>query len=285
MFLCTFRNTIKNIIRSYSFYIALLVLSAVLVDLLTNVSIGYFDHELNEAIMHGDERFEFTYQSYVQLFCNCVSLLTKYAIPLFAIITTVLIVIRDFGDGFFEIEKAAGASPARYLFGRLGTLTVFNFAVSTFFVFIYFYYVVVPYKIDGQPFANYFFSGTIWLFINCLAKVLPCVLFYTCLTYCIGSIFKNGISAAVGSMGYVLFVYIHNMYNISGNSLFVQYFRPSDQTKLLWYLYYYDTVWFEDTLETFDTSLSDAILCIAILLVFSTLFSLVSYLRIRKRTV
>ena len=120
MLLTTYKNTFKNLIRSTTFWL--------LVSLLVIVAA----QGARESFYLGDDdpNFVLNYKDYVQCIINSVAAkLLMYALPIFAVITVVLVLNRDYGDKFFEIEKAANIKPFAYLSGRLSALISINFVV------------------------------------------------------------------------------------------------------------------------------------------------------------
>ena len=98
MFLTTYKNTLKNLIRSTTFWLLVAVLAIVVIQ---GVNEGFY-------LVDTEPDFVLTYQMYIQSIINSLaSKLLMYALPIFAVITVVLVLNRDYGDKFFEIEKAA----------------------------------------------------------------------------------------------------------------------------------------------------------------------------------
>ena len=121
MLLSSIKNTFKNTVRSVSFWLIVLTFALIAFYNVGSLSYSQYDLELKEYIYDTDPRFSLDYQGYIKQFCTVFDMLMPYAVPLLAIVSTALIVFRDYGDNFFEIEKASGIKPIRYLSGRLGT--------------------------------------------------------------------------------------------------------------------------------------------------------------------
>ena len=106
----TYTNTLKIIVRSTTFWLLFIILMTTAVS----GAIGGFyvgDDEPDVVLSYND---------YIQVIANSlISTLAFTALPLFCIVTTVLALNRDYGDDFFEIEKAAGIKYFKYLLGRL----------------------------------------------------------------------------------------------------------------------------------------------------------------------
>ena len=120
MFRQTYKNTIKNLLRSPVFWFILIVLVfTVMYDEYT----GHFGGDT-------DPTFVLSYQNFVQTMTNitCAAILF-YPLPIFTTFTVVLILNRDYGDKFYEIEKCGGLRPSTYILGRLAALVSVNFVV------------------------------------------------------------------------------------------------------------------------------------------------------------
>ena len=132
MFFRTFRISLQNLFRSPLFWLTVLLVTGISIYEGQNLSYGYYDEALNETIMDTDPRYVLNFQTYVQHVSNtCGAQIMVYALPLFAVVTSSLILMRDYSDKFFEIERAAGIKPARYVWGRVAALLTVN-TVMTF---------------------------------------------------------------------------------------------------------------------------------------------------------
>ena len=277
MFYKTFTTTIKKLIRSASFWLAFSVFVIITI------------YGASEGFYIGDDAPDMVlkYHDFVECVTNSiVAKLLMYSAPIFTVITVVLVLLRDYGDSFFEIEKAAGISPFRYLAGRLTALALLNFLVLVFMnMLCLHYYVFTRGGVDGMSISSYLWESTVRLLRVDLFVGLPSLLFYIGLTYCVGTLFKNGIPAAVVSMGYTIMFYAsYLMFRRRIAAVFFEYLSPIPK-KLRGFFQWFDTDRFELGLVHYDTSLGDMLLCVAFLTGCSLLFSLISYFRIRKRTV
>lgn len=290
MFAVTIRHTWRNLFRSPTFWFCLAVVVIVATHGVYKGSYGYFDRELKEVIYDTDPRFILDYQTYIKHFSNALSNILSYSIPIFTVIAASLILTRDYGDRFFEIEKASGVKCPAYLFGRITGLVSAVFLITTvLYVYSFYLFVFTRGAVDGMTLPELLKDSVIRLLRMVFARGLPNVVFFVCLTYCLGSLFKSGISAAIGGMVYAIFCFASEFFLMASlrqidATAFFDWFHPIPK-KLTYYLYYYDTEWFEDLLVSQNTSLSAACLCIAFLVGASLVYCGVSYLRIRKREV
>ena len=275
MFLTTYKNTLKNLIRSTTFWLLVAVLAIVVIQC---VNEGFY-------LVDTEPDFVLTYQMYIQSIINSLaSKLLMYALPIFAVITVVLVLNRDYGDKFFEIEKAANVRPTSYLYGRLSALISVNFAVLIFSNLLFMYwYLYTCGGVEGMTMWEMISETFIRVLRVDIFVGMPSLIFYIGLTYFVGAIFKNGIPAAIVGMGYAIGFYagyITLRFRIAEE--YFSYFSPIPQ-KLRRFFHYYDTEWFEDTIKRQNTSVGDVAFCISFLVGIAVLCSVISYIRVRQR--
>ena len=286
MFFQIYKTTLKNILRSKTFWLALILLFAVAVYEGIKSSYGYYDMQLKELIMDTDPRFILNYRTYIQHISNSCGSLLVYAIPIFAVISTVIVLTRDYGDKYFEIEKSYGQKVFRYLLGRLAGLIVIIFIAITLAVITTFYwYVFSRGGVNGLDTAEMLADSIVRLMRNIIFRAWTCALFYICFTYVVGSMFKTGIIGGIVGMGYaVVYIACNLMLRLRVDPFYFDYLSPSPN-KLMYYLYYYDTEWFEELLPAVDTNLQKAAICICVLVGASLIYCVISCLCIRKREI
>lgn len=283
MFLISTKNTFKTIIRSASFWLIIAVFILIAFYSVSSLSYSYYDLDLKEYIYDTDPRFSLDYQGYIKQFCTVFDSLMPYAVPLLSIVTTALIALRDYGDNFFEIEKASGIKHFRYITGRLGTLIFINMTITAIVAIVMLHTIVLPR--NGYTGSSYWVESWLRIMQNVLARALPCICFYVALAYSLCTIVKNALLSSALCLGCMIACYAADLLSVSNTGIFLEYLTPTGSNKVIYYLYYNDTEWFDWMLETFDTSLIEAVACITLLIGTSLLFSLISYLRIRKRTI
>lgn len=285
MFISIFKTTFKNLFRSVTFWLTLSVLIIVLVNTAMSGYHGRYMPEYDEMIWDTDSRYVLTYNVAHQWISNAATLLMRYMLPILATVTAVITLNRDYGDGFFEIEKASGMKPSQYILGRLSSLLSINYIIATIAYFLTFHlYVYTRNGIEGMAFWDYLTDTTVRLFRISFFRVLPCILFFLCFTYLLGAIFKSRIVAAIGSMGYTIAMYVLNFFIVSKDGIFLDYLCPIP-SKLELYYFCYDTDNFEQFIDNMNVTLTDALICLIVLIGVSTLYGLYSYILIRKRTV
>ena len=286
MFYQTYKTTIKNITRSKTFWFAVMLLFIIALYEAIRGGYGYYDHQLNEVIMDTDPRYVMRYPITVQDVANTCYSLLYYVMPIVSVIAAVSVLSRDYGDSFFEIEKTRGVKTLGYLTGRLAGLITVTFPVYISACFLRFYwYVFSRGGIDGMGTAEMLADTIPRLIRDIVTAGFSCILLYICLTYVVGSIFKNAVMGAAAGIGYVVAYYAARFVVKSRiDPFYFDYLSPIPD-KLRYYLHYYDTEWFEETIASFETNLAKAMMCIGILLGVSLIYCTITYFRIRKRDV
>lgn len=276
MFLSTYVITLKNLIRSKTFWLMLCVLLVISVHGALN---GYY----GRADL--DKEYVLSVNKYVQTISNAgCSTLLMYAFPIFAIISTALIITRDYADDFFEIEKSRGVKTAYYLFGRLIALISVNFVIFIFMhLLIMNINVFTRGGVENWDIVAFIIDSFVRVLRFDFFVALPTLIFYIGITYSLGTIFKNSIVPTFISFGYVIFFYVvYLLYRNTFSETYFSYFSPMP-FNLRRYFHLYDTEWFEDYVIRNDLSIEKVMFCIAFLVGVSILFSAISYLRLKKR--
>ena len=291
MFYVTYKNTIKTLFRSALFWMILFIVGAIVIEGGLQIQSGRAIVENNVIIrnvMDTEEEFReyFTHNFYVQTIQNSQSAnLMSYAMPLLAVLTTMLVVIRDYRDNLYEIEKASGTKPMTYFGGRITALVTVNyilcFTLGLLAFHTYFYSRGGPPDFFASAF-DYFADSTVRIFRVFICAEVFTVLFYIAITYVIACLSKSGFLAGIVGTSTVFLTYL------AGTSLksrfpelFHDYLR---QRSLKHYIYVglYDSGLFNNPANSF--TMNDVIICIAITLGMSAVFLILSYISTKKRT-
>lgn len=286
MFTQTFKTTLKNLVRSLLFWAALAIVIFVVIYYLTQSHQGYFDLTSGETITDLDPRYVMSYYTYLLLPMNFFRAgLMFYAMPVFTVISTLLVMNRSYGDGFFEIEKAGGVKPSVYFFGRFSALVTVNVAVSLIISVIgSLTYYCMRGGYDGfAAFGSFLYDYSARFFRLYIIAVIPAILLYMGLTYMIGSIFKSGFAGAVIGFGYTLMTYLCNYQLRFRMPNFYNDFITPTSSPLYLYLSYYKTVEIED--DTMIFNFVDTIVWLGIILGTSILCFAISYICTRRRKI
>lgn len=285
MFFTIYKTTFKNILRSSMTWMVLAVFGFITYSVLTQASYKIYSFEYKETLLDTDPRFVFEFEQYVQSIINLLNgRLMSFAMPLFTVVTTVLVLNRDYGDQFYEIEKAAGLKPSQYLFGRLAALVTLNFIVLTTMAFLFLHiYFILRGGVPELGWFRYFTDSAVRMMRLVVFFAMPTILFYIGFTYCVGSICKSGLAGAAVSIGYIIFTMIDNIILSAGKwAWYFNYFSPMPQ-KVETCFHYYDTDRFQSLIVLMDTDLGKVALCIGIFVGLAVIYSAIAYLLMRKR--
>lgn len=289
MFLATYKTTLKNIVRAPTFWFLLFLFVLKLTETVPNPSSEFYDPELKEWITETDPRFVLGLGTFTKRTSQSVSSMMSELIPFFTAVTTVLVLNRDYGDSFYEIEKAAGIKPRHYLLGRLLALGTLLVVISVVVCFTFFHtYILMRGGVPSLDWVTYFTASAVRLLRYFIFTAIPTILFYVAFTYCIGALFRSGIPAAVVSIGYVVLnTVVYKRLRFRMNPFYFDYLAPSPQ-QLEEYFYSINRDLIGQTevdglLKMLDTNLEKAVLCICYLAGLTLIYSTIAYIFTRGR--
>ncbi len=289
MFLSIYKTTIKNLFRSFIFWMAVAFVIGVVLYRHSDAHYGEFSMIYKEMIYDTDPRFVLKMSQYQDLIGNvCISHVMYYAMPIFTVISTVLVLNRDYGDQFFEIEKAGGVKSVKYTGGRIAALVTVNFALVIIACFLGVWLYLLT---RGGP-AKMDTGELLWDSAKRLIRFIvfmpwPTTLFYISFTYFLGNIFKNGWIGGMGGMSHIVATYLFG-YQLRFRlpDRYHDYFSINNAKKIRHYLT--RCSWdrdFESFIRKYGTSFEDAVLCFSFVVGLAILMLIVSYIRVRKRSV
>lgn len=287
MFCAEYKNTVKNLFRSAVFWLMAVILIIIAIYEATGVMYNYYDPALGVVIYDTDPRYVLQFNTYVQTVMNaCVSNVMMYGMPLFTVVSATIILFRDYGDRFFEIEKSCGVRPFQYLGGRMAALITVNTATAFLATMLSLYvFVFTRGGVEGIGFFKLLADSVVRVTRVTLFISLPCILLYITLTYAVGSIFSSGIPAAVAGLGYAVFYYVANlMFRFRIAPAYFDYMSPLPQ-KTRTYFHYFDTEMFENITQNSGVTLWQVSLAIGCLITVSLLYAAAAYIRTRKRNI
>lgn len=225
LFYTTFKNTIRNIIRSKTFLLSLLLVIVVAIYEAHGVHYSKFSLETFTTIMDNDPLYVLEFRIMRQHIQNAYAETVWYALPLMCVITTMLILSHDWNDRFFEIEKATGTKPLSYISARLCAILVINVIVLIFSLFLGFYwYVFSRGGVKDMSVFTMIIDSLPRLLRYVLLMGIPCVMMYVGLTFAVGNLIKSSIAGAVAGMGYVISFYLFYLF-FSAQQKFPIYFN------------------------------------------------------------
>ncbi|MBQ7336930.1 MAG: hypothetical protein IJW40_00585 [Clostridia bacterium] len=287
-FNATVNVTLKTLLRSVPFYLALAVLLGMVIYLASRPSYGTFDFDLEMTIWDTDPRFVLSRTDYLQHVGNaCVGQVMSLGMPFFSVVSTLVVLFRNHGDGFFEVEKASDLKASTYLYGRLAALALVNLVALIVACHLAFYwYVFTRGSVVGMTPLQIIQDSVPRIMRFVLLLNLPATLFYIGFTYAIGSVFRSGYAAALGGLGHIVFYYYVSAYfRHTYAPIYFQYLCPTPR-KLRYYLVALDDqegLGAEIYMQFLDTSLPDALICIGALLGAAGIYCAVSYFLQRRR--
>ena len=282
LFYTTFKNSIKTLLRSKTFLLSVLLVIFVAIFDATKVHYSKFSLEFWETIMDTDPRYVLEFDIFRQHIQNaCFAGIMWYALPLLAVISTMLILSRDWGDRFFEIEKAAGKRPLSYVSARLCAILTVNVVVMVFAMLLTFYwYVFSRGGVEGMSVFAMIADSFPRFFKYVLFIGLPCIMMYVGLTYVAGNLLKSGIAGVAAGMGYIVGFYVFYLFFSASQKypIYFDYLSPVPM-KLRFYL-----SWFDKANSTANgTSLWQAAIGFGVLVGAALIYYAVSYWRVRRR--
>lgn len=287
MFLTEFKTTCKNLFRSSVFWLSLCILLIIAIYEATEVSYAYFDPSIGETIWDNDPRYVLTFQTYVQTVMNaCVANIMLYGMPIVTVISTALVLFRDHRDGFFEIQKASGLRPHQYLLPHLSALLTINFVIAFLATELSLsFFVITRGGVDGYGLGFILLDSLVRVARVTACIALPNLMLYISLTYAVGSVLKSSVAAAAAGFGYAIFFYAVNlMFRFRVASWYFDYLSPLPQ-KPREYFIYFGSEWHEEIIEMMGVTLGQALLAIGCLAAFALVYTLISYVCVKKRNI
>ena len=288
MFSTIYKTTLKTLFRSRTVWLALALIVIVLGADVMKGHYGYFDLQIGEMIYDTDPRYILKFDTYREnvLQNTACATIMLYPLPLFAVIATVAVLMRDYGDHYYEIEKAGNVRPISYYFARLlGIMTVVMVvAVGTTLLGIY-WYVFSRGGVEGYSAGELLLDTflRIWKYVG--GMMLPVLLAIVSATLCLGNLLRNTLIAALISLFYLVANYLYcYIGNVTGWQPYFQYLSNTP-SKLRWVIAAYDRADPAATMAAFGTTPTLALYCVLITLIATLLYSVVAYLRIRSREI
>ena len=291
MFLATYKATLKNLVRAALLWVIALLVVGVAIERTSSPNYGAVIVENNQIVAEYtdlDPEFEFDFHGYVQALRNNFAGLSIYAIPLFAVISVMLVLSRDYKDNFFEIDKAGGVRSGTYFLGRLAAILTVNIAVGLTINLFYNHLYCITRDIMGDLAMSswsYICETNVRVLRLYFLGMLPGVIFYTGLTYMAGSLLKSGFLGSLIGSSWFMFLYAAMKNNISVKLTKTYQFLDPHAHEFYAYWGYYDTEWFTDKALRNPWSTEELILHTAIIAGAGIFGFVVSYFCVKKRTV
>jgi hypothetical protein len=197
-----------------------------------------------------------------------------------------LTTVGDYGDRYYEIEKAGNVRPLSYYFARLlGIMTVVMVvSLGTTLLSVY-WYVFSRGGVDGFGFGFVIKDAFLRVWKYVIGLMLPILLAIVSATLCLGNLFRNALVAALGSLAFIVANYLYcYIGNITGWQPYFEYLS-THPSKLRWVIAAYDRGNPIEVMNSFFTSPKHAMICIGIAVGAALLYSIIAHLRIRSREI
>lgn len=289
MFLSVYKTTLKNLFRSLLFWLMLVLLLGFSLYQITQASHATYSFEHKEKIWDTDPRYVLLLENYVQKVDNdCINTML-YVMPLFCVVAVFLTLSCDYGDGFYEVERAGGQKPLCYLTGRLAALATVCLPIFLLAILCREYlYVITRGGVEGMENGELALDVLIRTVRTVVCTTWPAILMFIAVTYAIGALFKNAWTAAAGTSIFIMLNYLfHYQLRFRMPDWYCDYLAPMP-SKVRHYFKFYDyytSAEFEAFLVENNTSFEQMLTCVAYLLGLTLIYSLVSYLRLRHREI
>ncbi|MBE5817964.1 MAG: hypothetical protein E7312_02805 [Clostridiales bacterium] len=288
MFWQSYKTTLKTLLRSAIFWMGAVAAFGIIMYAAIRVNYSYVvveDNKIMDTILDTDPRYKLKYATIIQVILNLRAWMAMYSLPIFAVVSTMLVLTRNHSDNFYEIERAGNVSPASYLIGRITALVTVNTVVCLVCAFVSFYYYY--YSRGGLPSwsTEWMLKTTVPRVLRqCIYGIMPGIIFHIALTYLVGSLVKNGIVGGVAGLVYVLFNYLtYTSLRRNISEVYHNYFSPFTWGIQQWWAFK-DTEWFDEKAIHNTFYEKDMILAYTFILGFSLVTFIISYLLTRRRT-
>ncbi len=247
----------------------------------------YFVDASFEKIWDTDPRYVATYRDYIQqLRWSTLNGIMFYTGPVLFVITSGVVLRRDLGDCFFEIEKAGGVRPATYFFGRFSAVVSFETAVSLVHTLLSFHGRAIMVRgVPGFTLWEYLIDSNVRLLRLFFIAVVPGIVIFTGVTFLAANIAKSGTAGMISGSVYVLFDYMTKTYlNRKMPVVYSSYLNPAPPY-LYQYWECYDTEFFTIKFPHNPFTTEQMLLCLCVLSVIAAELTVLSYLCVRRRDV
>ena len=296
MFFATYKATLKTLLRAALLWMVAALVLGVVIE--CGLRIGHSrtlveNGKIVGHVMDNEPEFReyMDHNFYVQTVMNSqYAWLMPYAMPAFAVLSTMLVLSRDHKDNFFEIEKSSGVKTSSYFFGRFAALLTVNSAVCLIagFTGLHTYF----FSRGGPP----DFFSSLWEYLSestvrvlrvfCCAQLLT-ILFFIGITYMIGSLLRSGFAGGVIGFAHVLLTYgAGTFFRMRLPEYYLNYLTPRSMNH---YIYWglYNSELFDVTHLTIGNpfSVTDVLICTGYLLGVSLLFFTVSFICTKRRSI
>ena len=288
MFLSTYKATLKTLTRSLLLWIVIVIAFGAVMSSATSVNSSYTIVENGlpvKVVYDTDPEYVLKRQTCIQTYVNgTVSWMMLYVIPVFCVVSTMLVLTRDYSDNFFEMQKSRGVKTFTSLIAKL--LAILSVITAVYLIINFVsgnYYYFSRGGVEGLTTAEHFADISSRVIRVYVTSGLPSILVFTLFTYMCTSITKSGYAGGVLGSLYVVFVYCME---ITLRSHFPQWFREyfSPQSDFSYrYWGFYGSEWHNTYMSPY--TLEQVLTWLSVMLGLVAVFSIVTYFVSRKRTI
>lgn len=286
MFKKTYRSVIKTILRSPMTYGAVFLVFAAIVYHAFTVHYGAYSFDLKMMVWDNEPGFSLNYDLFLEEILNTpMAGLMIYPVPLLCVIVSGIVLIRDFRDGFFEIERAGNIKTSRYLFGRLSAVVSFVTLISLFVcLFAFHLYILSRGGVPTMGTWEYVWESAVRLLRVFVMAIFPGILFFVGVTFLASNIMHSGLAGTAAGICYVIVNYSLRVFlGFRLPEIYTDYLSPVP-TKLYKYWFAYDTKWFSDKSVNLFSDV-EMIVCLCVLYLLCSAFLTVSAICVKRRKV
>ncbi len=288
MFRKTYVSALRTIVRSPLTWGAIALFLGIGIYNQIVVHYGIIDMNTLEMIPDTDPGFVMTFKFYIQEIRNCAwsMSLMLFTAPALCVITSGVVLSRDWRDNFFEVDRAGGVAPRKYFFGRYTAVVSFVTAVSLFgnVIFLHLYFLVRR-GVENMTFGRYLADSTFRVVRLFFTAVFPGLLVFVGITFLAANLMRNGIAGMITGLSYVVLTVAARVYlNYRLPSFVTNYLLPSP-FNLYMYWAEFDMTWFTDEAASLFFTKGEALTCLLCLYSISAVCLALSFLCVKKRRV
>lgn len=286
MFFATYKTTMKTLVRSFLLWIVIGVALFIVMSNAMSVNVSYTKVENGlpvKQVLDTDPEFVLTRTSSIQTYVNgTVCWVMLYVIPVFCVVAVMTVLSRDYSDSFFEIQKSNGLKSFTDFISKL--LAIMTINIIVYFALTYIsinYYYFSRGGVAELTITEHFVDNITRITRMFITSALPAILFYTLLTYMLGSMLKSGFAAGAFGSGYVLFVYCaEGALRSKLPEEYHLYLTPASDVPYRYWAFY-GTEWFESTRNPYTEN--QVLIWLGIMLISIVVFGTITLICTKRR--
>ena len=287
MFRKTFQTSLKTIIRSPLVWGAIFLVLAVGIFHQLQVHYSYFDSSSLKSYADTDPEFNMSFKIYINEVLNTPlgMALMLFSVPAFCVIVSGVVLVRDWRDGFFEVDRAGGVSARKYFFGRYFAVLSFVAIVALAADFIFFHSFFIARKgVESWDLWRYLTDSTVRILRVFFTSVLPGIFIFVSVPFLFGNLMKSGVAGMISGLSYVVFAFALRSYLGFRAPDFVKNYLFPAPNNLYQYWAFYGTDRFYDIMCN-PLSTGEMLACILSLYATAAVCAAISFICVKRRKV